>query len=68
MIIESIIDLLPALPCPPWIGPPLPIAWGVRWQAKEEPEVKPPLDYPIWSGLSPRQIVSKVTVRKRRAK
>lgn len=61
MLIDSIIDLLPALPTPPWMGPPLPIAWGLRWQVEEEPEVKLP------SG-SPRRYVLKATVKKSKQK
>lgn len=57
-------DVLPALPAPPWMGPPLPIAWGVRWQAKKGLEVKPEEDYTIWSGLFPKKYVTRVTVSK----
>lgn len=67
-IIKIIDDLLPVLPAPPWVGPPLPIAWGLRWPAEKEPEL-PPGDTTIWSGLVPlRKYVTRVTVRKARSR
>ncbi len=66
MPIESIIDsLLPALPAPPWLGPPLPIAWGIRWQKKAEAEAEAEADYTIWSGpVHPVKYVTRATIKK----
>lgn len=72
-IIKIIDDLLPVLPAPPWVGPPLPIAWEIRWPAKKEPELPPkrgtlPRDVDLGFGrvIPLRKYVTRATMRKAR--
>jgi len=59
----NINTILGWLPQNPLLGPPLPAWMNIFWLEKAKPE-PPSEDFDILSGLVPKKIVTRVTVRK----